>query len=189
MNPEELKLECELLIRKRPGYLTFCFLGFFGFMILLNLSLPDGKSYKGFLYEFGWTEYIPDITVLYAVFLFLSGQIVYLFIISALQIRGMVVISPDYISIERWHKFNYLFKINSIKNFSITFNHFKKNDTEPRGIVDGNNNVLRFTKMGIPFKYEFLLQTIQEDEDLRKIMSIWEERNIPFRYFTTLSDL
>ena len=189
MIENEPKLECELLIRKNKYYLTFCFLGFLGVMGLIKLSLPYGNSYNGFLIDYGWQEYIPDIYLLYIALFLLAGKIVYLIIISSLKIKGLVIITPDYIKVIRWHKFNYFFKIDSIKNIIIRFNYFKKNDTEPRSIVDGNNNIIRFTKMGIPFKYEFLLQTLEEDEIFREILNIWEAKNIPYKYHTVFSDL
>jgi hypothetical protein len=189
MQNKELKLDCELLIRKRSNYLTFSFLLFILIMIAINLSLPNEGNYSGFLLDYGWQQYIPDISFLYIALLLLAGKITYLIIISSLKIKGSVIITPEFIKIIRWHKFNYTFNVHSISNLIIRFNYFKKNDTEPRNLVDGNNNILRFTKMKIPFKYEFLLETKEEDEIFREIINQWENNNIPFKYYTTLADL
>jgi hypothetical protein len=74
-----------------------------------------------------------------------------------------------------------------LKQLEIQFNYFKRNDIEPRNMVKGNNNVIGFKKMGIPFNFEFLLQTKEEDEIYRAILDKWTENGISFKYRTVLS--
>jgi hypothetical protein len=74
-----------------------------------------------------------------------------------------------------------------LKPLEIKFNYFKRNDIEPRNMVKGNNNVIGFKKMGIPFNFEFLLQTKEEDEIFRNILDKWSENGIIYQYRTGLS--
>jgi hypothetical protein len=54
-------------------------------------------------------------------------------------------------------------------------------------MVKGNNNIIGFKKMGIPFNFEFLLQTKEEDEIFRAILDKWSENGIIYQYRTGLS--
>jgi hypothetical protein len=144
--------------------------------------------YEGLLMENGLEDYIASIKALQLGLLVLAAPSFYAILTRSIKIKGTITFSEDYIIIEWWRKFKFKFEVQHLKNFHVQFNYFKRNDTEPRTMVLGNNNILSFKRYNKSFKYEFLLQTIDEDEKMRALFDIWESKNPTFQYHTVLAD-
>jgi hypothetical protein len=192
MSAEPITVECELLYRKKQSVVMGQMLIYSFAFIALRFLTPNYYKrkliYEGLLKENGLEEYIASAYVLQLGLLLLAAPSFYVILTRSLKIKGTITFSENYITIEWWRKFNFKFEVQHLKNFHVQFNYFKRNDTEPRTMVLGNNNILSFKRYNKSFKYEFLLQTIEEDEKMRVLFDIWESKNPTFQYHTVLAD-
>lgn len=188
----ELSITCELLKRrsqKKIMGLLFTYIAFFIFVRFLtpHYSKNGELLYKGILSTLGYSEYAFYAQSTY-LFLLIAAPFVFIIIIkSTLTIIGDITITENHIIISRKQSILYKLNIEHLKHLEIQFNHFKRNDIEPRNMIKGNNNLIAFKKMGIPFKFEFLLQTKEEDEIFRNILDKWTEKGIKYEFCTVLS--
>ena len=187
-----IKIECELLQREKRNKIMGMIISYVLLFLFIRFLPPTYMKgnliYKGLLKTYGMEEYIPEAYLLQLLMLLCIGYVFWRILTLSLKIKGVILISGNGIEVERWKKFKYYFRIDEIQDLRVQFNYFKKNDTEPRNMVSGNNNLLEFTRYGIKFKYEFLLQTEEEDEKFRAIMDIWKNKDVKFDYKTVLSD-
>ncbi len=193
MSTEPISIECELLHRKKQSVVMaqmFIYaIAFIALRFLTPAYTKKGKLiYEGLLMENGLEDYIASVKVLQLGLLVLAAPSFYAILTRSIKIKGTITFSENHITIEWWHKFKFRFEVQQLKNFHVQFNYFKRNDVEPRTMVLGNNNTLSFKRYNKSFKYEFLLQTIEEDEKMRALFEIWESKNPAFQYHTVLAE-
>lgn len=191
----ELRIEAELLKRKSITSIYLKFALFAGVYALLRLALGIRGRTRYSLKVITYTNgFIPNDTVWYCVIslcLLLFLIFVYpilIWVFTFLKIRGTVIITPEQIEIIHFKKYHYKFNLAQLKNIEVQFNHFKRNDEEPRSIIAGSNNIISFKRLQVPFSFEFLLQTIQEDDQFREILEYWIEKGYINNYRTTLAE-
>jgi hypothetical protein len=192
MSAEPITIQCELLYRKKQSVVMAPIFIYSIAIIALRFLTPSyrrGKLiYEGLLKENGLEDYIASAYVLQLGLLLLAAPSFYAILTRSIKIKGTITFSENYINIEWWRKFKFRFEVQHLKNFHVQFNYFKRNDVEPRSMVLGNNNMLSFKRYNKSFKYEFLLQTMEEDEKMRALFEIWESKNNSFKYRTVLAD-
>ena len=192
MSTEPISIECELLYRKKQSVVMaemFIYaIAFIATRFLTPTYRRGTLIYDGLLKENGLEDYIASVKVLQLGLLLLAAPSFYIILTRSLKIKGTITFSENHITIEWWRKFKFRFEVQQLKNFQVQFNHFKRNDVEPRTMMLGNNNILSFKRYNKAFKYEFLLQTIAEDEKMRALFEIWESKNPTFKYHTVLAD-
>jgi hypothetical protein len=192
MSTEPITIECELLYRKKQSVvkaqLLIYSLSFIASRFLTPSFYKHELVYEGLLTQCGLEDYTPSAYALQLGILILTVPTFHTILAHSLKIKGTITFSENYINIEWWRKFKFRFEVQHLKNFHVQFNYFKRNDVEPRTIVLGNNNLLSFERYNKSFKYEFLLQTIEEDEKMRALFDIWESKNPTFKYHTVLAD-
>ena len=192
MSAEPITIECELLHRKKQQMVMAPIFIYSIAIIALRFLTPTyrrGKLiYIGLLKENGLEDYAASAYVLQLGLLLLAAPSFYAILTHSIKIKGTITFSENYITIEWWRKFKFKFEVQHLKNFQVQFNYFKRNDVEPRTMLLGNNNILSFNRYDKSFKYEFLLQTIEEDEKMRALFEIWESKNPTFQYHTVLAE-
>ena len=188
----ELSITCELLKRRSQKTIMGLLLAYIAFFIFVRLLTPHYSKngevlYRGLLSQFDYGDYIIYAQYTYY-FLLISAPFVFTIIIkNTLTIIGDITITEHKIIISRKQSILYKLNVSHLKHLEIQFNYFKRNDFEPRSMIKGNNNVIGFKKLGIPFNFEFLLQTKEEDEIFRNILDKWTENGITYRFRTVLS--
>lgn len=192
MSTDPITIECELLQRTKRSVIINRILLYAAFFVGTKFLTPTYYKhqlvYKGLLVSCGLEDYIASAYVLQLGLLLLSVPSFYAILTSTLKIKGTVTFSEQSITVEWWKKFKFRFDVRYLKDFHVQFNYFKRNDTEPRSMVLGNNNIVAFKRYNYSFKYEFLLQTLEEDEKMRALFEIWERKNPAFQYHTVLAD-
>ena len=192
---QSLRIEAELLKRQTYTSLVLKFGLFLGVYILLRIAL--GLKYRPrYSSEFiqvtraifpeGSLGHIASSIGLLLLLLFIYPILIWVF--TFLKIKGTVIITPEQIEIIHFKKYHYTFRIEHLKNMGVQFNYFKRNDEEPRSIIEGSNNIIQFKRLQVPFAFEFLLQTIEEDETFRQILDHWIEKGYITHYTTTLAE-
>lgn len=144
--------------------------------------------YEGLLNEYVLEDYLASAYALQLGLLILTIPTFYHILTKKLLIKGTITFTEQTITIEWWKKFKFRFDTELIKDFKVQFNYFKRNDVEPRSMVLGNNNIVSFKRYNKQVKYEFLLQTKEEDEKMRAMFELWESKNPSFQYHTVLAD-
>lgn len=189
------RIEVELIKRQSTTSIYLKFFLFAGVYALLRfgLGIKFRLQYSSKLIALT-NGFIPKDSVWYFVislFLLLFLIFVYpilIWVFTFLKIRGTVIITPEQIEIIHFKKYHYKFNLAQLKNIDVQFNHFKRNDEEPRSIIDGSNNIISFKRLQVPFSFEFLLQTIQEDDEFREILDYWIQKGYINNYRTTLAE-
>jgi hypothetical protein len=188
----ELSITCELLKRKAQWKIMGLLLAYIGIFILARILTPYYKNdeivYQGLLNQFGYGEYSFYAQNAYIILLIIAPLVFIIILQGTLTIVGDITISERKILISKNQITLYQIYLNDMKKLEIQFNHFKRNDIEPRNMIKGNNNFIVFNRMGVTFRYEFLLQTKEEDEIFRAILDKWTENGIAYNYKTVLSD-
>ena len=192
MSAEPITIQCELLYRKKQSVVMAPIFIYSIAIIALRFLTPTYRRckliYEGLLKENGLEDYIASAYVLQLGLLLFAAPSFYAILTRSIKIKGTITFSENYINIEWWRKFKFRFEVQHLKYFQVQFNYFKRNDVEPRSMVLGNNNILSFKRYNKSFKYEFLLQTMEEDEKMRALFEIWESKNNSFKYRTVLAD-
>lgn len=188
----ELSITCELLKRRSQKRIMSLLLGYISLFVFVRLLAPHySKSgevlYRGILSQIGYGDYTVYAQLFYFFLLFAAPFVFVIILKRTLTIIGDITITEHKIIISRKQSILYKLNVAHLKHLEIQFNYFKRNDIEPRNMVKGNNNVIGFKKMGIPFNFEFLLQTKEEDEIFRNILDKWSENGITYQYRTGLS--
>ncbi|MES2617828.1 MAG: hypothetical protein V4613_08115 [Bacteroidota bacterium] len=185
-------ISCEILYRRNrnlPIFISLMYLGCIVFTYFLAPTYRKGrKLYDGLLTDWNMEDCIPFAIILRYVMLFGAIFIIYGIFKLTLSIRGEITINNDEIKVDYRNQQFSIFPVSEISNLFIQFNYIKKNDIEPRNMVSGNNNIIAFKHKGKSYRYEFLLQTLEEDESFRAIMDYWTDNNIAYQHKTVLTD-
>ncbi len=143
------------------------FLMFILFLILYILFIPGKYNSKPVIDEYHFPKWVYLLGYISFIINFLS-----LFIVIALNkyVVGKIVFSKDSITIN-----GDLYLIKNINEVNILFNPLKYKSKEKRPLLNGGgNNWIIFEYRGKKKKVEFMLNSVEEENNVRYFIFLWE---------------